>query len=405
MGDLGVAARQASALVLALVVAGVLVARPTTALAEDKLAKVAPCLLSQCQVPLAKCITDLSCAANLTCIIGCSSSPNEKSCQIKCGDNFENDTVGEFNACALSSKKCVPRRPDVGPLPGEPSWTPVNGRYPVPPPESVSQDFEVEKMTGAWYISAGLNPLFDTFPCQAHFFEGTAPTTTTPGRLVGKINWRVAEPDGEFLTKSTVQTFVQTSPGVLENHNNEYLHYQDDWYVLEHGFEDDPQFGFVLIYYRGQNDAWAGYGGGTLYTRAKRPPQEIVERVAEATEKARVPFYRYWTITDNSCTALGDPVKLRKEFAERLAGQAAQSAETQLTYLARSAFSEVDKDERYVIRATKRLEKMAAKFLAKEQKLLQKAGEQFENDLERKEKAWEAPFLGFLNRLSRLLRP
>ena len=25
-----------------------------------------------------------------------------------------------------------------------------------------------------------------------------------------------------------------------------------DWYVLDHGFEDDPEQGFVLIYYRGQ---------------------------------------------------------------------------------------------------------------------------------------------------------
>ena len=29
-----------------------------------------------------------------------------------------------------------------------------------------------------------------------HFFEGFAPTKTEPGKVVGKINWRVSEPDG-----------------------------------------------------------------------------------------------------------------------------------------------------------------------------------------------------------------
>lgn len=29
--------------------------------------------------------------------------------------------------------------------------------------------------------------------------------------------------------------------------------FTEDWYVLDHGFEDDPEKGFVLIYYRGQS--------------------------------------------------------------------------------------------------------------------------------------------------------
>ncbi len=37
---------------------------------------------------------------------------------------------------------------------------------------------------GRWYITAGLNPLFDQFDCQEHFFAVPKPNT-----LVGKINW------------------------------------------------------------------------------------------------------------------------------------------------------------------------------------------------------------------------
>ncbi|CAK9088647.1 unnamed protein product [Durusdinium trenchii] len=146
--------------------------RPWSAVADENLARVAPCLLSKCQLPLAKCILNPSCAADLTCVIACSGQPDESSCQINCGNNFENDVVVEFNRCALSAKKCVPQRPDKGPVPGEKNWEPIKGRYPPPPPDSVSDDFEVTKMTGRWYITAGLNPLFDTFDCQVHFFEG-----------------------------------------------------------------------------------------------------------------------------------------------------------------------------------------------------------------------------------------
>mmetsp|Transcript_57903 Transcript_57903/g.148950 ORF Transcript_57903/g.148950 Transcript_57903/m.148950 type:complete len:479 (+) Transcript_57903:2-1438(+) len=363
------------------------------------MAAVAPCLLSQCQVPLAKCVLNPNCAANLTCIIACSGSPDEKSCQIKCGDNFENDVVGEFNACALSAKKCVPQRPDEGPLPGESRWDPVKGRYPIPPAGAVVEEFDVSKFTGRWYITSGLNPLFDIFPCQVHFFEGFAPTEKEPGKLVGKINWRVAEPDGEFLTKSTVQRFVQTSPGVFENHDNEYLHYQDDWYILDHSDEDDPDLGFILIYYRGRNDAWAGYGGGTLYTRARTVPPAIMERVREATARAKVPFDKFWKFTDNQCEQTGDPVKLRAQFAEKLLRQGELSVEEQLTYMARTAYSEIGKDETYVVKSASRLEKMTQQFLQDEAKQLATVGSAVEREIEKNEIAYEAPVVSLLKAL------
>jgi len=378
----------------ALMAVALLAAPFQSAWAEENLAKVAPCLLSKCQLPLAKCILNPSCAADLTCVIACSGQPDESSCQINCGNNFENDVVVEFNKCALSAKKCVPQRPDKGLVPGDKKWDPVKGRYPVPPPESVSDDFEVSKMTGRWYITAGLNPLFDTFDCQVHFFEGMAPTEKSPGRLVGKINWRINEVDGEFISRSTVQSFVQAQPGLLLNHGNEYLHYQDDWYVLDHGFEDDPEKGFVLIYYRGQNDAWAGYGGGTLYTRSKTIPPEIMDRVREATGKAKVPYDRYWKETDNTCAAEGDPAKLRTIYAEKLLEQAEMGFEEQLTLLARSTISKVDQEEKLIMDAANRLEKKTEKFVREEINASEQA-------IEDSELAFEAP----LRKLKEFFKP
>jgi hypothetical protein len=51
-------------------------------------------------------------------------------------------------------------------------------------------------------------------------------------------------------------------PAVLRNRGNEYLHYEDDWYIL--AFKPDK---YALIYYKGNNDAWQGYGGATVYTK------------------------------------------------------------------------------------------------------------------------------------------
>ena len=49
---------------------------------------------------------------------------------------------------------------------------------------------------------------------------------------------------------------------MLWNHDNEYLHYSDDWYILASKPDE-----YLLIYYKGNNDAWKGYGGATVYTR------------------------------------------------------------------------------------------------------------------------------------------
>lgn len=84
--------------------------------------------------------------------------------QIRCGDKYDDKAVQTFNACAVSAKKCVPQRID-------------EGVWPVPPDCALDTAFDLSKFTGRWYITAGLNPLFDVFPCQEHFFGNPEPGT------------------------------------------------------------------------------------------------------------------------------------------------------------------------------------------------------------------------------------
>ena len=170
-------------------------------------AAIGTCLLKKCRLPLAKCILNPNCLANVICINSCNGKEDEGGCQIECGNIFENDVVGEFNKCAVSDMTCVPQKPD-------------DGSYPVPPKEKLVQSFDTKLWNGKWYITAGQNKLFDTFPCQVHFF-----TETAPGKFFGKLNWRIEEPDGEFFTRDAVQEFYQDpkNPAHLINHDNDYL--------------------------------------------------------------------------------------------------------------------------------------------------------------------------------------
>merc|ERR1712127_825994 len=247
----------------------------------------------------------------------CNGKEDEIGCQIKCGDLFENEVVGEFNKCVVSDMGCVPQKPD-------------EGLYPVPTPETLVEKFDTKLWNGKWYITSGQNDLFDIFPCQVHFF-----TETEPGKFYGKLNWRIQEPDGEFFTRDAMQRFVQDpkQPGHLINHDNEYLHYQDDWYVMDYAADDNmegvPPFAFV--YYRGANDAWVGYGGAVVYTRDSKLPPELIPRLREAAKKVNYDFDKDFKLTDNTCSAMedGEAILKREQFAGKIALQTEQQIQAE----------------------------------------------------------------------------
>jgi violaxanthin de-epoxidase len=290
---------------------------------------VVSCLFSKCQIPLAKCIANPKCLANVVCINTCNGRDDEIECQIKCGDLFENEVVGEFNKCVVSDMGCVPRKEDTG-------------LYPEPSPSQLVSKFDTKLWNGRWYISAGQNELFDTFPCQVHFF-----TETAPGTFYGKLNWRVEEPDGEFFTRDAVQQFVQDpeNPAHLLNHDNEYLHYKDDWYIVDFEYDDNkdgiPPFAFV--YYRGSNDAWDGYGGAVVYTRDAQLPESLRPRLREAAKKVGFDFDKDFALTDNSCPTVkgGENLILREKFAGKVLLQTEESARAQAVRLRGNAINSV----------------------------------------------------------------
>jgi len=255
---------------------------PPPSLATDG-AKIGACLLTKAPVALARCVTNPVCATNLLCIQTCTGRPDEGECQIACGDKFAGPVVEDFTRAAVSEQGCVPQRQDDG------SW-------PVPKSSALVDRFSTTDIEGSWYISAGLNKAFDTFDCQLHKFEAPSPTT-----LVGNLQWRIKDPiaGSNFVTRYTVQTFYQDekSPGILYNHDNEFLHYQDDWYILAHKPNE-----YFVVYYRGSNDAWDGYGGAVVYSREPTLGEQFVPEIEQALARVGVRWADF-TRTDNSCRA------------------------------------------------------------------------------------------------------
>ncbi|KAL2227835.1 UNVERIFIED_CONTAM: Violaxanthin de-epoxidase, chloroplastic [Sesamum indicum] len=236
-----------------------------TADAVDAL-KTCACLLKECRLELAKCIANPSCAANIACLQTCNNRPDETECQIKCGDLFENSVVDEFNDCAVSRKKCVPRKSDLG-------------EFPAPDPTVLVQNFDINNFNGKWYITRGLNPTFDTFDCQLHEFH------TESNKLVGNISWRIKTPDTGFFTRSTDDGFGSILYLAMELIKDFQMIRADD---------------YIFVYYRGRNDAWDGYGGAVVYTRSAVLPESIVPQLEKAAKNVGRDFNKFIR-TDNTC--------------------------------------------------------------------------------------------------------
>ena len=315
------------------------------------------CLLSKCNVELAGCLADEKCAESLVCLQGCFGKPDEADCQIKCGDLYASKAVQTFNTCAVSNKNCVKQKQDTG-------------EYPVPSLDAMAPNFDANVFgkEGRWYIVAGLNKDFDVFDCQEHFFS--APDKD---HMYVKINWRVNRPNGQFYERSDVQTFYadDATSSIMHNNGNEYLHYQDDWYVP--GYKDGE---YVFVYYRGSNDAWDGYGGAVVYSTSPTLRPEYVPELTKIAEKVGVKFSDF-VVTDNSCKPQA-PLKVTAVKDLDTLGDDVVAIEREVVKDEKALFSFVGKEGRLFAREVGKDSRLIAREVGKDARLLEK---EIEKDL------------------------
>ena len=179
-----------------------------------------------------------------------------------------------------------------------------------------------------------------------------------------KINWRVARPNGQFYERSDVQTFYadERTKSIMHNNGNEYLHYQDDWYVP--GYKEGE---YVFVYYKGTNDAWDGYGGAVLYTRTPNYSAAVKERATAACDKAGLGFkFADLKAPDNSCSAesASERLLLREKYASKVLLTGERALQEEVTQVRRAAASTIQGDVKVAAKAAKKLEKLVADFEA-----------------------------------------
>ena len=356
----------AAAVCLTLAPPGALIVSFAKDLVDPRAVESGKCLLSRCQLELAACLADEKCAESLVCLNTCFGRPDEADCQIKCGDLYASKAVMTFNTCAITTNDCVKQKQDTG-------------EYAVPPLETMAEGFDATVFgeEKRWYIVAGLNKDFDTFDCQEHFFD--APDAD---HMAVKINWRINRPNGQFYERSDVQTFYtdSESKAILHNNGNEYLHYQDDWYVP--GFKKGE---YVFVYYKGTNDAWDGYGGAVVYSTSPSLKPEYVPELERLAKKVGVKFSDF-VVTDNSCKpepelkfskvadldTLGDDILV----AEKELGKDVRKASGFLGKEVKVLAKEVGKDARFV-------EKEFEKDIKRAENTLERDIKKAENEVEK----------------------
>ena len=191
----------------------------------------------------------------------------------------------------------------------------------------------------------------------------------------------ITEPDGEFFTRDAIQQFVQDKqqPAHLLNHDNEYLHYQDDWYIIDYEPDNNkegvPPFAFV--YYRGSNDAWDGYGGAVVYTRASALPLELLPRLRDAAARVHMNWDTDFALTDNTCSTAGnaDPLALREEFAGKVALQTERQIQAAAVRVRGNAYNSVKAQQLFIEKeigqAERAFEELTQKTLDFEQEVIQ----------------------------------
>jgi hypothetical protein len=60
-------------------------------------------------------------------------------------------------------------------------------------------------------------------------------------------------------------------------------------YIVSAKVDDTPD-DYVFVYYRGRNDAWTGYGGAVIYTRAKTLPESAIPEIKEAAQRVGLDY-------------------------------------------------------------------------------------------------------------------
>ncbi|CAA0826890.1 Violaxanthin de-epoxidase- chloroplastic [Striga hermonthica] len=132
-------------------------------------------------------------------------------------------------------------------------------------------------------------------------------------------------------------------------------------YILSSKIQNEPD-DYIFVYYRGRNDAWDGYGGAVVYTRARVLPETIVPQLEEAARNVGRDFKKFIR-TNNTCgpePPLAERLEKTVEEGEEIIAKEVKEIEqevervkdTEVTLFQRlsEGFQELIKDKDYFLK-------------------------------------------------------
>jgi len=224
------------------------------------------------------CAKDANCRDALGCIVTecvskCQAIPviRDKCDPAQCMDN--NGTCGPSPACTLRCSDvhvqytneafntmltCMAKEKCMAQMHGD--WPSTKDCDNTKPLAAAVPNLDLSLLEGRWYINAGLNPIFDTYPCQVACARRVA-----EDRVNFTMWFDIPLDNGTNLLTNANQSFFAPDPSTPAHirMTQDFMHGQDDWYIVAH----DPKEEYWLVKYCGKQDTWVGYGGAVLYSR------------------------------------------------------------------------------------------------------------------------------------------
>jgi len=219
-----------------------------------------PCMMSKCGSETFSCLTDRMCLKALACIGPCG---DDQACTFHCISNYETPLFHALNKCNIHDAGCIVLK--------EPATREECGGGVEPAIPAL----DINDMMGQWFITMGLSPIYDCFPCQIFTFA----KDEADGRPMVYMDYQVDRVFGDTVNKTVIEHIEQPDAekegllifGGVQNG----LFHSERWRILEFDGE------FMIAAYCGTMTSWV-YNGTVVLTKNPHVNKDLAFRIREA---------------------------------------------------------------------------------------------------------------------------
>lgn len=233
------------------------------------------CMNKYCKKHIKQCVYDENCRMTFSCMVSCGMK-NQK-CIFNCLYDNEDPVFDNMMKCIVTDHKCM----------SIPSPKPTVTCKP-PPASNLARNFDVEKLSGTWYIVRGKNQIYDCFGCQNTTFHASSRNGVyfAYNYLKHETQIDTIRPWNESTPASGVLRYESTQMGRTT---------VSQWRILD--FDSD----FIYTYYCGSITNNYFYEGSVVYSKSKAISEETINRIVKVATSIGYDLNDYCTPSFDTC--------------------------------------------------------------------------------------------------------